>query len=378
MPATVTAPAKTALQQKFADAASVINASLVERHEEVELALTGLLAGEHVLFVGIPGTAKSMVLDAIVKWCGSADNTFSELLGKFTTPENVFGPISLTGMKKDDYRRVTVGYLPASHFAFLDEIFKASSAILNTMLKVLNERQFRNGSQGVVKCPLRFCVAASNEWPGGEGQDSLEALFDRFLLRKKVNPISTSDGLQRLLFSPNLTPEFSDTLSIDELDEARLEVLALPWTNEAMAAMVEMLHKLKSEGIHIGDRRKRKSINVARAYAWLLGSSKVEVEHLAILAHSLWNDPHEQADKAAATIGQIANPLGHSIKSKLLEAHQIYSACNITDHADAVTAVAKLSVTQKELRNMKDHPTLEAAKEEVAKLIRDIKLANAA
>jgi len=376
MPALVTTAKKqSALQLKFAEAAQIINSALIERHNEVELALTGLLANEHVLFVGLPGTAKSMLLDSIIRWIGSSEQAFSELLGKFTTPENVFGPISLSGMKKDDYRRVTTGYLPSCHFAFLDEIFKASSAILNTMLKVLNERTFRNGSMGVTKCPLRFCVAASNEWPGGEGQDSLAALFDRFVIRSKVAPIATMSGMEKLLFSDNLTPEFNDHLTLEELDDARAEVTALPWSEDAKKGIIDILMKLKGAGIIPGDRRKRKCINIARAYAWLNGADQVEVDHLMVLSNVLWDDPIEQPAKAEEIIAQIANPLKYALKSKLQEAHGIMSACNTSDYADSVTATAKLTEILKGLKNMKDSPQTVQAVEHVQSLIRDIKLA---
>src|SRR3954451_6185821 len=120
-----------ALHAKFAAARKALSAALIERDDEIDLALTALLAGEHLLLVGPPGCAKSLLLDALLSWTGGAK--VSILLTQFTTPEELVGPVSLSALKADRYIRVTAGKLPEAEFAFCDEIFKASSAILNTL-----------------------------------------------------------------------------------------------------------------------------------------------------------------------------------------------------------------------------------------------------
>jgi MoxR domain in the MoxR-vWA-beta-propeller ternary systems len=174
------------VQRKFAVARKEMGDALIERRGEVDVVLTGLICQEHPLLVGPPGTGKSLLLDSLLAWTGTAKR-FTCLFSKFSTPEEVFGPISVAGLKADQYRRVTTDKLPEAHFAFLDEIFKASSAILNTMLRILNERTYENGDGTMRLCPLRLCVAASNEFPTDDGGKELGALFDRFLLRKKVH-----------------------------------------------------------------------------------------------------------------------------------------------------------------------------------------------
>ena len=151
-----------ALHAKFATARKVLSSALIERDDEIDLALTALLAGEHLLLVGPPGCAKSLLLDSLLAWTGGTK--FSVLLTKFTTPEEVCGPVSLSALKADRYVRVTTGKLPEAEFAFLDEVFKASSAILNTLLKILNERLYDAGDGAAKPVSLRLCVAASNEW----------------------------------------------------------------------------------------------------------------------------------------------------------------------------------------------------------------------
>src|SRR3954462_1492004 len=135
------------VREKFALARRELSSALIERDEEVDLVLTALVANEHVLLVGPPGCAKSLLLDSVLSWTGGTK--FSVLLTKFSVPEEVVGPVSLAALKHDRYIRVTAGKLPEADVAFIDEVFKGSSAILNTLLRILNERTFDLGD-GVV------------------------------------------------------------------------------------------------------------------------------------------------------------------------------------------------------------------------------------
>src|SRR5262245_63758767 len=126
------------VQEKFAATRKELAAALIERDAEVDLVLTALVARENVLLVGPPGCAKSLLLDSLMNWMKG--RKFSILLNRFTAPEELLGAISVAGLKSDCYRRVTTGKLPEADLAFIDEVFKGSSAILNVMLKILNER----------------------------------------------------------------------------------------------------------------------------------------------------------------------------------------------------------------------------------------------
>jgi hypothetical protein len=123
---------------------------------------------------GSPGTAKSALVRAIAQAFGGS--YFERLLTKFSTPEELFGPISLKALEQDRYERVTAGKLPEAEFAFVDEVFKANSAILNSLLTAMNERLFHNDG-APAQMPLVSLFGASNELPEGK---ELEALFDRF------------------------------------------------------------------------------------------------------------------------------------------------------------------------------------------------------
>src|SRR5262249_6136010 len=150
-------PDPDCVRGKFARARTELAAALIERDPEVDPVLTALVAREHVLLVGPPGCAKSLLLDAVMTWMGG--RTFTCLLPGFTPPEELCGPVSVAGLKEDKYRRITAGKLPEADGCFLDEVFKGSSAILNTLLRLLNERLFDPGDGVPVHCPLRLCVA---------------------------------------------------------------------------------------------------------------------------------------------------------------------------------------------------------------------------
>jgi len=243
-------PAPDAVREKFTRARRELSSALIERDDEIDLVFTALLAREHVLLVGPPGCGKSLLLDSVLSWTGGSK--FSILLTKFTSVEEVLGPVSLTALKADKYVRVTTGKLPEADYAFVDEVWKASSAILNTLLKILNERVFDVGDGVVRPVPLQLCVAASNEWPSPDTGKELSALFDRFCLRKVVSPIRSLAGRQKLLWIRDHAPKFSGTITPAEVEQAQRHAAKLPWSAAAKDALETILKELAREGIQPG------------------------------------------------------------------------------------------------------------------------------
>ena len=367
-------PALSPLQSAFRTARDELSSALVERDDEIDLALTALVAREHVLLVGPPGCAKSLLLDSILRWAGGSK--FSVLLTKFSVPEELFGPVSIAGLKEDRYSRVTAGRLPEADFAFVDEVFKASSAILNTLLKLLNERTFDNGDGVARTVPLKLCVAAGNEWPGAETGRELAALFDRFLFRKAVRPILSQAGRRRLLWERDHTPVLSGSVSPKDLERAHEEAMSLAWTAEAREALETVLKELAREGIRPGDRRQFRAVSAARAFAWVGGATSVEPEHLEVLAHVLWDDPLEQPEKCAQVIARVANPVGMRVNQLLLECEQILSGTDVRNLAQAATAAAKLGEIDRQLAGLKGNGRLERARAYVREQVRRIRIAS--
>lgn len=342
------------VQDKFAVARRELAAALIERDSEIDLVLTALVAGENPLLLGPPGVGKSYLIDSLMGWVSGATK-FSWLLGKFSEPNEIFGPLDITQLKAGRQVRVTAGKLPEAHLAFLDEVFKANTAILNTLLPLMNERIYYEGS-GARKIPLRLLLSASNEVPQGE---ELSALWDRFLLRKFVRPVVTLAGKRRLRRRENLVPQFSSTISLAEIDEAQRQAKALPVSQDAWDAQEAILHQLTKpggEGIIPSDRRQSKSMDVCRAFAWLDGATEVQPTHLEILAHVLWDDANEHPEKVAKVVAKIANPIGMQVNSTALEAEEILAHVNIADIKDAATAASKLIDLGKRLTPHKADP----------------------
>jgi MoxR-like ATPase len=317
-----------------------ISASLIDREVEVRLMGVALVTGEHVLLVGPPGTGKSLLCGQLAAWLGNV-RFWQRQFTKFTEPGEVIGPINLAALKAGSQERIPTGMLPEAEVAFLDEIFKANSAILNSLLLILNERQCDIGGALRIACPLRFAMGASNEWP--TEREELGALFDRFLFRKTVTPIRSRAGLDRLLTDPTVgrLPDPCRTLRGD-LEQAAKEVAALPWATEAHEAFHEIVQSLRREGIEPGDRRLRKSYQACRADAWLNGQRQVQPRNLEILAHSLWVIPGEQQIKTGEVVTAIANPTAAAVNAAIVEATEILAGVDRRNMAAVASALAKL------------------------------------
>lgn len=164
---------------------------LYEKEEAVRLALLCAVAGENIFLLGPPGTAKSMISRRIRDAFGEKTPYFEYLMNEFSTPDEIFGAVKLKGLDEGVYEKNTTGYLPEAEIAFLDEIWKSGPAILNTLLNIINEKQFRNGNE-MQETPLQLLIAASNELPREKA--GLEALYDRFTVRVPVEPINNEEA----------------------------------------------------------------------------------------------------------------------------------------------------------------------------------------
>lgn len=188
-----------ALTNKLREAMHHLENRFQEREELIRVLLLAMMSGESLLLVGPPGSAKSQLARAAAALLGTS-RSFDYLLTRFTSPDELFGPVSLQQLKQDRYIRQTRGYLPDAEVAFLDEIFKASSAILNSLLTLLNERRFHNGAEAQ-PVPLLTLIAASNELP--EEQEGLAALYDRFLFRYETRYLQQIASFERMFQAPD-------------------------------------------------------------------------------------------------------------------------------------------------------------------------------
>jgi MoxR-like ATPase len=307
---TTSAPAApaagAALTERLRQLRDSLLTGLVERDVAIRLALIGALAGEHLLLLGPPGTAKSLVARRLR--LAFADATYFErLLTRFTVPEELFGPLSIKGLEEDRYERLTACYLPTASIAFLDEIFKANSAILNALLTLLNEREFDNGTKRE-RTPLIGVIGASNELPEGE---ELDALFDRFLMRLHVGPVST-DGFPTLLrLRGDAEPDVPADLRLTDADlrATRAAAASVEVPGDVEALLIALRDWCAAEHIAVSDRRWRKVVKLLQVSALTNGRSTVSVWDCWLLQHCLWSEPEKREklyDWYAARVGASA------------------------------------------------------------------------
>lgn len=309
--------------ERFKQLLGEMNRGIYEKETEISLSLLAALAGESIILLGPPGVAKSMVARQLKTVFRDAQS-FEYLMSRFSTPDEIFGPVSIQKLKTSDtYERAVEGYLPTADVVFLDEIWKAGPAIQNTLLTVINEKIFRNGNREM-HLPLKLLVAASNELPAkGEG---LEALWDRFVIRIESRPIKLEKNFRAMLLeAPTdfLGPtDFTDSTdssgSMGKSDSADFSDLKI--TAEEYAEWAEKICKIGVKGevldaisairkslravnvdeaaerrnIYVSDRRWKNTIRLLRTSAFMQDREEVDICDLLPIYHCLWQEPEER------------------------------------------------------------------------------------
>ena len=300
-----------------------MNRGIYEKETEVALSLLAAVAGESIIILGPPGVAKSMVARRL-KAAFKDAKSFEYLMSRFSTPDEIFGPVSIALLKSSDrYERAIDGYLPTADVVFLDEIWKAGPAIQNTLLTVINEKLFRNGEREI-RLPLKLLVAASNELPAqGEG---LEALWDRFLIRVESGCIKEQAHFDQMLLDGDDGMEAACDeqwqISNEEYDLWTESIKAIGVADDLLACIhvvrkalgaVAMATSDERHNVYVSDRRWKKIVKLLRTSAFLQDRKQAELADLLPIYHCLWNEPDERDDIRRIVIRSLFAEFGTTL-----------------------------------------------------------------
>ena len=334
--------------ERFKQLLGEMNRGIYEKETEISLSLLAALAGESIILLGPPGVAKSMVARQL-KTAFRDAQSFEYLMSRFSTPDEIFGPVSIQKLKTSDtYERAVEGYLPTADVVFLDEIWKAGPAIQNTLLTVINEKIFRNGNREM-HLPLKLLVAASNELPAkGEG---LEALWDRFVIRIESRPIKLEKNFRAMLleshadfsgstgglghadfadnadFSGSMgksgSTDFSDLkITAEEYAEWAEKICKIGVKEEVLDAISAIRKSLRAvnvdeaaerRNIYVSDRRWKNIVRLLRTSAFMQDREEVDICDLLPIYHCLWQEPEERDAIRCIVIRALFSPFAEKL-----------------------------------------------------------------
>ena len=352
--------------ERFKQLLGEMNRGIYEKETEISLSLLAALAGESIILLGPPGVAKSMVARQL-KTAFKDARSFEYLMSRFSTPDEIFGPVSIQKLKTSDtYERAVEGYLPTADVVFLDEIWKAGPAIQNTLLTVINEKLFRNGNREM-HLPLKLLVAASNELPAkGEG---LEALWDRFVIRIESRPIKLEKNFRAMLLEAPTdflgptdftdstdssgsmgksgftdstdssgsmgkcgftdSADFSDStdfsdlkITAEEYAEWAEKICKIGVKEEVLDAISAIRKSLRAvnvdeaaerRNIYVSDRRWKNIVRLLRTSAFMQDREEVDICDLLPIYHCLWQEPEERDAIRSIVIRALFSPFAEKL-----------------------------------------------------------------
>lgn len=346
---------------------------MYERENEIRAVARAILAEQHVVLLGAPGVAKSMLITEFVKRISGA-NVFKKLIMRDSTPDEILGPISIKGLENDVCKRNIAGMLPECEFAFLDEIFKGNSVVLNSTLTIMNERVFDNDGKRS-DCPLVTLLAASNELPQ---EDELAALWDRFTVRLIVKKIADDHNFIRFLKSKTTAAAaVSSKGTMEDLKKEIEDCKAVAIPDEVLEALCKIRRELANEKITPSDRRFSWMLRILQAEAYLSGRNTVELDDIVCLTDCIW-DTEEARPKVFSILSTVSSPDYTRAVELWDSATEAYNGVpdNCEDAKILMETTMKLKQCSKSLKELANSTKSSKAKETIDAALKSIQEKN--
>lgn len=344
------------IEKRISYLIDVMSAGIFEKEQLAAMALLCAVAGENIFLLGPPGTAKSLIARR-VKGVFRDARSFDYLMSRFSTPEELFGPISISKLKDyDRYERLTAGYLPSADVVFLDEIWKAGPSIQNTLLTAINEHIYQNGLT-TMHLPMKILIAASNELPPKD--EGMEALWDRFLVRMVSNCIANDDNFELMLLNSEAEPpEVDEKLKVtDELYRQWLKespgigvpseiMTKIKWLRRTINRMSEnRIEEEKNFNFYVSDRRWKKAFHLMQTSAYLNGRNEIDCSDMILLIHCLWNEP----DSRARINSTVVNSLFHEVtEENYIINDELRTLLSPSDLKESTSQISQMYATEHE------------------------------
>jgi MoxR-like ATPase len=330
-----------------------LNQIFLERGDLIRIILLSLLTRQHTLIFGKPGAAKSSLVRAIAS--AISGGCFQVQLGKDTTTDQLFGPIKVSELPKDRLCRAFENFMPGKPLAFLDEIDKANSVILNALYTAMEERLFLNDGE-MCEMPLISLFGAANSISQLQ-TEALAPLLDRFLFRIEVDWMQSDASFLEFVRrrATGDSPFITTVLSITELQQMQAAARTIEFPVESQEAIARLRKELATEDIQASDRRWGNCVDLLQAAAYLNGNSEVTGADFAILKHVLWTDT-KQISVIDRTLKPLLKLKSSKAKSQFKQALDpvIAKATQAMQNFDADTAIGQVAIALTDLQGLKD------------------------
>jgi MoxR-like ATPase len=324
-----------AVKERIKTLLTRLNTGIYEKEQVMALALLSSIAGESIFLLGPPGVAKSLIARRL-KYAYKDAKVFEYLMSRFSTPDEIFGPVAISKLKIDKYERIVENYLPSADVVFLDEIWKAGPSIQNALLTILNEKIFRNGEKEI-RVPMKALISASNELPAKD--QGLEALWDRFLVRLIVEGIEGREQFNTMITMPqNLFDENVDGgITVNEYEDwsKKIDQIAIPENVSNIIHVIRNkieLHNQNEENvekqIYVSDRRWRKIVRLMRTSAFVNDRSEVDLMDCFLIKHCIW-DEEDKIQTVSGFVNDAIEDYGYILTVKFKDIEDGLSSLKI-------------------------------------------------